>query len=355
MEAVFRARRNGWSKGTIGGHIIRNNVIHDCGQNGIVGHMGCVFSTIEHNHIYNIAVKHEFFGYEIAGVKLHAAIDVQLLNNNIHNSTLGAWFDWQAQGLRVSGNLFYGNDRDLMIEVTHGPYKVDNNIFASDYNFDNVAQGGAYIHNLCCGTMRRIDCRDRSTPYHFPHSTEVAGCVIVYGGDDRLYQNIFVGGAPEFTPESKSGTAGYDGHPSSWKEYLDTIISMGNSDHEKFQDTPDAVYINGNAYLKDAPAYAAEVQNFRTSADPQVKIVEAEDGTYLEMDVEEAVFRIPTETIRTEMLGMPRITEAPFDDPEGKAIVFNKDYFGEIRSVRPTPGPIEGLQPGHNRICVWKK
>lgn len=126
--------------------------------------MGCVFSTVEHNHIYNIAVKHEFFGYEIAGIKLHAAIDVQILNNNIHNSTLGTWLDWQAQGVRVSGNLYYANDRDLMIEVTHGPYKVDNNIFASDYNFDNVAQGGAYIHNLCCGTMRRVACLDRSTP-----------------------------------------------------------------------------------------------------------------------------------------------------------------------------------------------
>ena len=128
MEAVFRAQRAGWSKGTIGSHVIRNNTIYDCGQNGIVGHMGCVFSTVEHNHIYNIAVKHEFFGYEIAGIKLHAAIDVQIFNNNIHNSTLGTWLDWQAQGVRVSGNLYYANDRDLMIEVTHGPYKVDNNI-----------------------------------------------------------------------------------------------------------------------------------------------------------------------------------------------------------------------------------
>lgn len=299
-------------------------------------------------------MKHEFFGYEIAGVKLHAAIDVQLLNNNIHNSTLGAWFDWQAQGLRVSGNLFYENDRDLMIEVTHGPYKVDNNIFASNYNFDNVAQGGAYIHNLCCGTMRRIDCRDRSTPYHFPHSTEVAGSVIVYGGDDRLYHNIFVGGTEDTGEESRYGTEGYDGHPSSWKEYLDIIVSKGNTDHEKFQETLDAVYINGNAYLKEAPAYVQEKQNFKSSADPNVKIVETAEGTYLEMDIEEGVLEIPTEIICTETLGMPRITEAPFDDPEGNSIIFDRDYFGNKRSVKPTPGPIEGLKAGHNRICVWE-
>lgn len=353
MEAVFRARRNGWSKGTVGSHIIRNNVIYDCGQNGIVGHMGCVFSTIENNHIYNIAVKHEYFGYEIAGIKLHAAIDVNIIHNNIHNSTLGTWLDWQAQGVRVSRNLYYENDRDLMIEVTHGPYKVDNNIFASDYNFDNVAQGGAYIHNLCCGTMRRVACLDRSTPYHFPHSTEVAGCTVVMSGDDRLYQNIFVGGAPEFTEESRTGTDGYNGHPSSWKEYVEKITALGNEDHEKFKLVPQAVYINGNAYLNGTGAYDAEKDNYLTDADPKIRITEESDGTYLEIDVEEGVLNIPTEIISTEMLGMPRITEAPFDDPDGNSIVFNEDYFGNKRGINPVSGPIESVKAGHNRIRVW--
>lgn len=353
MEAVFRARRNGWSKGTVGSHIIRNNVIYDCGQNGIVGHMGCVFSTIENNHIYNIAVKHEYFGYEIAGIKLHAAIDVNIIHNNIHNSTLGTWLDWQAQGVRVSRNLYYENDRDLMIEVTHGPYKVDNNIFASDYNFDNVAQGGAYIHNLCCGTMRRVACLDRSTPYHFPHSTEVAGCTVVMSGDDRLYQNIFVGGAPEFTEESRTGTDGYNGHPSSWEEYVEKIAVLGNEDHEKFKLVPQAVYINGNAYLNGTGAYDKEKNNYLTDADPKIRITEEADGTYLEIDVEEGLLNIPTEIISTEMLGMPRITEAPFDDPDGNSIVFNEDYFGKQRGSKPASGPIENIKAGHNRIRVW--
>lgn len=78
MEAVFKAVHRGWDRETIGSHIIRNNRIYDCGQNGIVGHLGCIFSRISGNEIYNIGVKHEFFGYEIAGIKLHAAIDVQI-------------------------------------------------------------------------------------------------------------------------------------------------------------------------------------------------------------------------------------------------------------------------------------
>lgn len=353
MEAVFRARQIGWSKETIGSHVIRNNEIYDCGQNGIVGHMGCVFSEITHNHIYNIAVKHEYFGYEIGGIKLHAAIDVQIHHNNIHNCTLGTWLDWQAQGTRVSKNLYYANDRDLMVEVTHGPYLVDNNIFASDYNFDNIAQGGAYLHNLCCGTMRREDVLDRSTPYHFPHTTEVAGTTVVYSGDDRIFQNIFLGGTVTYTEQSVHGTEGYNGHTNSLEEYINDVVSRGNGDLEQFKHVKQPVYIRGNAYLKGAKPYEREENTYVSDTDPAVRIVEEDGKTYLELNVEKGMLEIPTEVYGTEKLGMPRITEAPYENPDGTPIVFDTDYLGQARSGQPAAGPMEGLKEGMNRILVW--
>ena len=37
-----------------------------------------------------------------------------------------------AQGTRVSGNLFHDNpSEDLFVEVDHGPFLVDNNLFLS--------------------------------------------------------------------------------------------------------------------------------------------------------------------------------------------------------------------------------
>ena len=353
MEAVFRARQIGWSKETIGSHVIRNNEIYDCGQNGIVGHMGCVFSEIAHNHIYNIAVKHEYFGYEIGGIKLHAAIDVQIHHNNIHNCTLGTWLDWQAQGTRVSKNLYYANDRDLMVEVTHGPYLVDNNIFASDYNFDNIAQGGAYLHNLCCGTMRREDVLDRSTPYHFPHTTEVAGTTVVYSGDDRIYQNVFLGGAVTYTEQSLHGTEGYDGHTNSLEEYISDVISRGNGDLEQFKHVKQPVYIRGNAYLKGAKPYGREENTHVSDMDPAVRIVETDGKTYLELNVEKEMLEIPTEIYNSGKLGTPRITEAAYENPDGTPIVFDTDYLDQSRNGQPAAGPIEGLKEGMNRILVW--
>ncbi|KMM46525.1 membrane protein, partial [Cellulomonas sp. A375-1] len=154
LESVFSARHIGWDREHVGSHVVRRNTIVDCGQNGVVGHLGCVFSTIEDNHIHRIALKREFFGHEIAGIKLHAAIDTQIRHNRIHDTTLGIWLDWQTQGTRVSRNLLYGNNRDLFVEVSHGPYVVDHNVLASAAAVEVVAQGGAYLHNLVAGTVR---------------------------------------------------------------------------------------------------------------------------------------------------------------------------------------------------------
>ena len=194
LESVFAARQIGWDREHVGSHIVRRNTIYDCGQNGIVGHLGCVFSTIEDNHIYNIALKREFYGYEIGGIKLHAAIDVIIRHNRIHDCSLGTWLDWQTQGTRVSRNLFYQNKRDLFVEVSHGPYLVEHNIFASPASLEIFSQGGAFVNNLVCGTVALEPVLERPTPYHVPHSTQVAGYAAIHGGDDRHIGNIFLGG-----------------------------------------------------------------------------------------------------------------------------------------------------------------
>jgi hypothetical protein len=350
MEAVFRALQIGWSKEKIGSHIIRNNVIYDCGQNGIVGHMGGAFSEIYGNHIYNIAVKHEFFGYEIAGIKLHAALDVKIHHNRIHNCTLGTWLDWQAQGVRVTSNLYYHNDCDLMVEVSHGPYLVDNNIFASDFSFENDAQGGAYVNNLCCGKMHLHKVLDRSTPYHFPHTTEVAGTAVVYGGDDRFYNNLFVGvaGVPN------CGTAGYNPNTASYEEYVEKVLSQGVGDLEKFKNVEQPVSISANAYFNGAEGFDREKDSYTDSAfNPAVNILEEGSKVYLELNIKKEMLDIPAKVASTETLGTVRIVDAIFDDPNGNPILLNLDYLGSCRSEKPTVGPIEGLKSGFNRIKIW--
>lgn len=350
MEAVFKARNIGWSKERIGSHIIRNNRIYDCGQNGIVGHMGCIFSEIYGNEISRIAIKHEFYGHEIAGIKLHAAIDVQIHHNYIHHCSLGTWLDWQAQGARISSNIYDKNNRDFMIEVTHGPYLVDNNIFTSPYSFVNAAQGGAYVHNLCCGFTNQYPVLNRATPYHFPHSTEVMGTVPVYDKDDRCYQNIFVGGAES---DRHYGTDLYDGCPVSMKEYTEAVQALGNGDLEQFEMIPQPAYINGNVYFNGASAFAREEHHLIIPDDPEAKITEENGIVYLEITLPQTFFDCTGEIIDTQKLGMARIPEERFENPDGSDLQIDTDMTGNRRDAETTAGPLAQLQPGKNKIPVF--
>ena len=174
--------------------MVRNNRISHCEQAGIVGSLGAVFSTITGNVIHDIHVRRLFSGAEMAGIKIHGAIDTEIRRNHIYRTCLGIWLDWMAQGTHVTANLLHDNDRDLFVEVDHGPFLVDNNLFLSRGSLLDVSEGGAYVHNLFTGRLEPHPELNRETPFHKAHSTEVAGLRKTQGGDNRFFNNLFVGG-----------------------------------------------------------------------------------------------------------------------------------------------------------------
>ena len=356
MESMFLGLYNGWSKERIGSHIVRNNVIHDCGQNGIVGHMGCAFSLIEHNHIYNISIKREYWGHEMGGIKFHAPIDTVIVNNNIHDCGLGIWLDWQSQGTRLTRNIFHHNDRDLMIEVTHGPCVVDHNILLSNFALDNHAQGTAIVHNLIAGVMRPRKILNRNTPYHFPHSTFVAGFTPVLGGDDRVMNNIFLG-----VQEERGKTPNYSGNFckvydefSTPEEYPQRIAQAGlRHTTGTYMNTPQAVWIDGNAYAGHAGAFRGEENSIRI--DGAQAAISEEDGQWiLTLSLPESIAAVACEAVTTERLGAPRITQQPYDDAIGNALDYSAVAMDGACTEGVIPGPFAKLTPGKTRIVVWK-
>ena len=202
-DAICQAQIEGWTKENIGSHTVRRCNIHDCGQTGIVGHLGGVFSVIEDNHIHHINNKQDLAGAEIGGIKMHAAIDVIIRRNHFHHCTRGLWLDWQAQGTRVTQNLFHDNvppkgteitnglalAEDIFVEVSHGPTLIDNNLLLSDCACRISTQGIALVHNLIAGSFTWVGAgvdnggqhlpTPRYTPYHVPHRTEVAGFMTI--------------------------------------------------------------------------------------------------------------------------------------------------------------------------------
>lgn len=366
LESVFTARQYGWNKERIGSHIVRNNLIHDCGQNGIVGHLGCVFSTIEGNEIHTVATKREFYGHEIGGIKLHAAIDVQIVGNHIHDCALGIWSDWQTQGTRISRNVLHGNSRDLYVEVSHGPYVVDHNVFGSPAAIETMSDGGAYVGNLVAGTVLLQPVMERPTPYHVPHSTEVAGYASIYGGDDRWIGNVFVGNGGDPTEVSDAysaelwpgtlityGTGIYDGHPSSFEDYMESVRAALPGDVNVYWTLKNPVYLRDNVYLGGARPYVDETGAVVSDADADVRITDVDGvvtlGITLPADFTDHRFGVVT----TADLPRVRMVDAEFDNPDGSPLVLDVDLLGERRDQPAVAGPLFGLTAGRNEVTIW--
>jgi hypothetical protein len=334
VEVIERALKIGWSKEKTGGHIVRNNAIHDCEQTGIAGSLGAVFSRIENNHIYNIWAKRQFTGAEMAGIKLHAAIDVVIEHNRIHNAGRGLWMDWMAQGTRISRNLLYDNTTDdLFVEVDHGPFLVDNNLFLSPVSLRDWSEGGAYVHNLMTGRILNQPEPNRRTPFHKAHSTELAGLVKTTGGDDRFYNNLFVGGADANETKGQQrngyGTWVYD-----TREY--------------------ASYAGGNIYVNGAKPYAKEPAPLVIAARNGVKLVDNGATVEVRLNLPAEALQAATQRVTTALLGQAKVPGVGYENPDGKALAVDQDFLGKKRDgSRPTPGPFERPGAGELTIKVW--
>lgn len=342
-EVVLRALYLGWSSERIGSHIVRNNTIHSCGQAGIVGSLGAINSKLYNNHIYDIYTKRTYHGAEMAGIKFHAAIDVLLENNRIHNASMGIWLDWMAQGARVTRNILYNNDdHDLFLEVNHGPTIVDNNLFLSqdaNCSIQCCSEAVALVHNLYTGKTKFHNDM-RWTPYHVPHSTKVAGVSQILGGDNRYLNNICI--------KTKDSKDDIENHASGFK------VRVGYG----FNGSDDMFYESvsrGNVYYNGAKPYKKETNSVvNSNYKSKVSLVEESGHGYLLIDVDNSIEKVQTEMVSTDMLGTSIMSESLFEDYDGSCLKINGDFFKKQRNEsKPCVGPFEDMKPGENKIKIW--
>lgn len=393
-DAICQAQYEGWNKENIGSHTIRRCHIHHCEQAGIAGHLGCIFSVIEDNHIHDINTKQQLVGAEIAGIKLHAAIDTLLCRNHIHHCTRGIWLDWQAQGTRVTQSLFHDNltpegvdvptpgaiGQDLYIEVSHGPTLVDNNIFLTSLAAKISTQGVAYVHNLICGSFTDVGSGTdngggqikssgagaRYTPYHVPHRTEIAGFMTFLHGDDRFYNNIFVQNPDNPVPKTIQnfleerdieknpivGTIPFEDFPTEeeWRPMFFIEGDSGCKENRVKYYSRLPVTTSGNVFFNGAKKCSKE-KNYREVDDPVYVKLEEENGQYyLVTNLYEYLPEFATEFVCSDILGKAFEPEQRFENPDGSSILFDRDYYDEKRGMNPVPGPFE--MPESEKIPV---
>ena len=325
---VRRALQNGWHKDLVGSHVVRNNRIHECGQTGVVGSMGGAFSRIEDNEISECNWQVTFGGAEMAGIKLHAAIDAVITNNHIYNaSVFGIWLDWMAQGAMVLANLIHdASNCCIFTEVDHGPYTVANNIFLgpSPALCANSA-GGAYLHNLLAGAVQHNGADARLTPVLVPHATDIAQMVRNDNGDHRLYNNLLA--AP-------AGFAVID-------DAVQPCVGRGN------------VYTGASS---PGPSKFETQALTNTSFDAGVALTQAAGGAwFLTVNLDpQWPAQQPRVLATSALLGNATVPNQPYTNPDASPFAITDDYFGRPRDqTNPRPGALEAV--GAFSGQVWPK
>lgn len=303
---IRRALENGWDRATVGSHTVRRNEVSLCGQAGIAGSLGAIFSTIEDNVVHDIAVQNLFWGYEMAGIKFHAPIDVVIRHNHIYRTEGGIWLDWMAQGTRVTGNLLHDNRvQDFSLEVNHGPILVDNNLFLSpELAQVKLSQGVAFVHNtIVWKTWPTGKVDNRRTPYLVPHGTQIAGLHDCPCGDVTYLNNLF----------TREDLAAY----------------------------------------KDA-SLPVRLEDNRMDSLTRYRVTEESDGWYLyTIPAISANAGKPCKPVHTSQLPDASIPAQAFTE-KGKGFAFETDYTGRKRSKRgASAGAIEYGKVGGERIKVY--
>ncbi|MBV4358225.1 right-handed parallel beta-helix repeat-containing protein [Pinibacter aurantiacus] len=346
VGTIKRALAFGWNKGSIGGHIVRNNTIAYCEQVGVVGSMGCSFSTVQGNTIHDIYAHRLFGGAEMAGIKFHGAVDVQIKNNRIYGTDKAIWLDWMAQGAQITNNLLYENDLDIFLEVNHGPTLVANNLLLSKVNVLMNSSGAAFAHNLFAGAFNVYGYDPRLTPYHSPHSTYMVALHDNPSGDVQFVNNLFAmqGNAMRYNkallPVTMSGN----------------VYTMGTNQGDPKNNIS---WVRGvkdsiKALMKDKQAYGElDKQNFDAAA----RFIKDGDAFYLEISLDKNwLTEQKRQLVTTQTLKPAIVPNLPFENPDGSMLKMDADYLGNKRNTsNPSPGPFEILKTGKQTIKVWTK
>jgi hypothetical protein len=191
----------------------------------------------------------------------------------------------------------------------------------------------------------------------------VAGYAVIDGGDDRYVGNIFLGGdaAAAYGPTASGkapagyGTAGYDGHPRTFNEYLARVAARPRGDHQRFLGVKQPVYLRDNVYAPGARALTGEVSALTLMEDVSFEVADEGDEVYLAARLPETFDRVRLRVVTGADLPRVRVADADFEERDGSPVVVDVDLLGQRKELGHDypAGPIASLGHGTSRIRVW--
>ena len=148
--------------------------------------------------------------------------------------------------------------------------------------------------------------------------------------------------------------------------------SQGGGERNPLQ----SLYAGGNIYLsgaqglnkqegaaddsermqEDAPFFGGTASTSVACDEPMpVTLVEEPDGLYLQCTVPQAVADTRMQVVTSDMLGVPRIVEERYEQPDGSDYVLDTDLLGQaLTATERKAGALNGLVSGENHIRIWE-
>jgi hypothetical protein len=312
----------------VGHHIVRNNLIKRCGENGIMGYKGWVASIFENNIIEDINYKKAYGGWETGGVKIHLALDIIFRNNIIRRvyaqdtqyDYVGIWFDYGSQGSRITGNVVYDIEgAPINLMLSHGPTLIDNNIFVGKQPAEHTSECQIFVHNLfanCSWTNRSFPYE--IPPYFTPHTAIRKDIKKTETVTNHFYNNIFITKGSDLIakpPEYKSN----------WNVFYDGAKKANGKDSS-------SIVSNFSSDLKITTFDSGVTVSFKTNTDP---------------------VNVKCPVINAAFIGKHPLSNQSIEDHDGNPITVNTDIMGKSRSsVNPSAGPLENPLSGLNEFTI---
>lgn len=326
-----------------GNHIIRNNIIHRCGEYGIAGQKGLTRSLISGNRIEDINYRNEFGGYETAGIKIWNNVDVHIENNLIRDCIVNQhsqaqayciWIDFANQGTRITRNFLVSNPvttTALFLEANIGPTLVDNNVIVdrTEKAIQVFSGGSVLVHNLFINSNFSFaiqkfgnggsGAREAYTfQKHTLKLTNVGQKVeIVY---NKLYNNIFAGGDG---PKNFSANTSYGSQ------------------------------VDNNLYIGGTKPAGAHTNSKASSFGFSHTITNTPTGVNFSFTIDNSFENMATPYVNTQLIGIIPFASQSIEDKFGNAITVNTDFNMIPRTgVNPKVGPFEVMVAGTNSYHI---
>jgi len=297
-------------KDTLGNHIIRNNVIKQCGIAGIGGQYSNN-SIICGNWIEDINGDRPYYGVEQGGIKIHECSNMTIAGNVIYKVkaggwAMGIWLDWPGTGCRVTGNVLIDVRNEWWRpENSSGNSIADNNI-AINCGGAHCEDNNLFAHNLLYNT---------SVKFAPGYWTDANGNPS--GAYDQSYNNMFLGRS-------------YDQFNQRTQNASDYNAFVGGASKTSWGD---AHSVTSNI-----------ASNFLYTVDTTAKTVA------LSFNVPNAVFALQCPVMTSQYVGVLHLDS--LRNPDRSLVSLGSDIFGTCRGASAKAGPFQTIVAGANSFVL---